>query len=796
MVAAWAQGRAVAWLSLSPFDSEPTRLAAGIIEALQSAAVAHELSEAAELRTVELDPQDVGKTYRALCDALDALDEPIVLVVDDAQRAAESIDRSLLGALIERAPESLRLVLVGTTMLEIAVSRHLLMHADSLIDAVALAFDLDEISTLLVAGAGAVSPELVWEETQGWPIAARAMALGGARSSDQGSVSQATVMRDYVREHVLRRLPADLRQIVLETTITTELTPALAAAIADRSDAAVLLEGCARRGLFLDRFATPEGTVYRWHDYFARQCRAIVEIDDPERPAVLHRRAAAALADEDPIAAISHLLAAGAPDEAVDLIVRRWVRIVLGSEASALDQLCAVLPAPFGVDPRVLFIRACAQDLIGTHDAARLLFAQADAAAARDRQGTALVRALASLFLLDDRDAVAKAGEEVRALALDLGQSVGDDRAAVLYLLAWAHMRLRGEPRSIVDLLTAALREAEAIGDVELAGRTREHLALAFAWAGAMSRARQALSALGDRAENAEAPAQYFAGGSSALAAALVAYWGDDFAETRLQTDRVIRSGSGIVSYAGIARWVLALGAAASKDSRAGRLAAQELQALPRVEMHGWSWPAFRRAAFAALEEAAGHRDRAVALVRSLDASRLPHVAVVLAGILRRAGEPAEALRLLQSLKGYEEISYVRIATLATAAVVNRRRGAVELTHELCERALGLAASEGIRRPFCEGELELRQLLAEHIAWGTKHEDFIAACLTPRTRGGVLDELSERERDVFEQLRTSRTMAEIADELGVSINTVKTHQRAVYRKLGVASRREAVRLFT
>ncbi|QNA94148.1 helix-turn-helix transcriptional regulator [Microbacterium sp. Se63.02b] len=56
-----------------------------------------------------------------------------------------------------------------------------------------------------------------------------------------------------------------------------------------------------------------------------------------------------------------------------------------------------------------------------------------------------------------------------------------------------------------------------------------------------------------------------------------------------------------------------------------------------------------------------------------------------------------------------------------------------------------------------------------------------------------MDALSDREREVFQQLQTARTLHEIAGELSVSINTVKTHQRAIYRKLGVSSRREAVR---
>jgi LuxR family maltose regulon positive regulatory protein len=56
----------------------------------------------------------------------------------------------------------------------------------------------------------------------------------------------------------------------------------------------------------------------------------------------------------------------------------------------------------------------------------------------------------------------------------------------------------------------------------------------------------------------------------------------------------------------------------------------------------------------------------------------------------------------------------------------------------------------------------------------------------------ALDALSGREREILTYLPSHRSQGQIAAEMYVSINTVKTHIRAVYRKLGVASRSEAV----
>ena len=52
--------------------------------------------------------------------------------------------------------------------------------------------------------------------------------------------------------------------------------------------------------------------------------------------------------------------------------------------------------------------------------------------------------------------------------------------------------------------------------------------------------------------------------------------------------------------------------------------------------------------------------------------------------------------------------------------------------------------------------------------------------------------LTERERAVLQYLPTLCSAAEIAADLFVSVNTVKTHQRSIYRKLGVSGRRDAV----
>src|SRR4029078_3206080 len=115
--------------------------------------------------------------------------------------------------------------------------------------------------------------------------------------------------------------------------------------------------------------------------------------------------------------------------------------------------------------------------------------------------------------------------------------------------------------------------------------------------------------------------------------------------------------------------------------------------------------------------------------------------------------------------------------------------------------ALPPAASVALRRPFLAEKLELRGLLHLRVERGTAAPQF-ALDLLQRMSGAPADELAARralvdpltgrEQTILRYLASTLSTSEIAGELYLSVNTVKTHQRTVYRKLGAGSRRDAV----
>jgi LuxR family maltose regulon positive regulatory protein len=116
------------------------------------------------------------------------------------------------------------------------------------------------------------------------------------------------------------------------------------------------------------------------------------------------------------------------------------------------------------------------------------------------------------------------------------------------------------------------------------------------------------------------------------------------------------------------------------------------------------------------------------------------------------------------------------------------------------ELALDGAEPEGYRMPFLDGSAPVRTLLEQALRRGTRHRALVGELLSTIRHGApptttvreLLEPLSDREEAVLRFLPTELSNGEIASEMFVSVNTVKTHLRSIYRKLDVRRRHEAV----
>jgi LuxR family maltose regulon positive regulatory protein len=168
------------------------------------------------------------------------------------------------------------------------------------------------------------------------------------------------------------------------------------------------------------------------------------------------------------------------------------------------------------------------------------------------------------------------------------------------------------------------------------------------------------------------------------------------------------------------------------------------------------------------------------------------------------AGEAARLLaRLLTAAEAGERTGSV-IEILVLQALTHQARGDTSGARAPLERALRLAEPEGHVRVFVgEGAPMvplLRAVAKQRVSWSYVRR-LVEACGQPgetsadqprRRTPGLVEPLSDRELEVLRLLGSDLDGPAIARELVVSLNTLRTHTRNIYAKLGVTSRRAAV----
>ncbi|HMA88322.1 MAG TPA: LuxR C-terminal-related transcriptional regulator [Burkholderiales bacterium] len=163
------------------------------------------------------------------------------------------------------------------------------------------------------------------------------------------------------------------------------------------------------------------------------------------------------------------------------------------------------------------------------------------------------------------------------------------------------------------------------------------------------------------------------------------------------------------------------------------------------------------------------------------------------------AGDDAAAERRLQQVfttPGAQVDRLLLVSAFLCRAQLAQHRGEEEQALDVIVRARELAGDE-IIVPFVRAAPALAPLLARHPEIAERWPAAVpvpgdGAEQTAPAQNRLLEPLTERERAVLRLLTGVLSAGEIAEELVVSPKTVKTHIAAIYRKLGVSRRREAV----
>ncbi|KAM9865193.1 HTH-type transcriptional regulator MalT [Leucobacter aridicollis] len=798
-----SQTSPAAWLTVSGHDTDPAQLLAGVLSAL--ARVSPDVSA---LHTLVRRLQDGDILARpAVFELLKLVlgDFPeTVLVVDDAHLTSAAAFECVILPLIAHGRGRLRLVIAASRDIRTWCARELAHGYATVIDAQRLSFTSEELDELAShfpgAPGGDVQAADLWEETQGWPVAVQLALQSGIAYPKHDSAETETITR-YIESAVLGGLNESLRDFILQATTCARLTGELAHHLTGRTDAAALLEECHSLGLFLDRFQQPAATaVYRWHSAFARHCRAIHSRTNPTGYFELHRRAAEWLATRYPAEAVYHALESNAPEYALEIVEQNWLQLITGGQAGTLNSACAQFPSPWDSAPSLQLIRACVLDVFGDRHSAEMLAAQARSALLRNPpESQALAHstaAFADLFLLHEQTGLQAAVERAHTLLTSAPLTTSQYLHGV-FLVGWSSMRLRSNPSRAISLLASAASGARDAGHVVLADRATANLSLALAAGGRLAEAQLTLEQLFSVQNLVEW--EHYDGGIDVMAAILISFWRNEL-DTVVKLVRELHAHGGHdSSYAALARVHFAFAAARLHDSSLIAEAGSMLLEISTSEKHGVPWPAYRRIGAAHLAMARGDGATALRELESIvEWKSIPTTLVLAAELYRRLGHHDQVMAMLGGITKQEVVSYTYVSAQFTQAAVAWSRRERATAHQRLERSLSVASREGIVTPFVDLDDIGRELLTQHSSWGTEFEAFIAARLAYRVPNGEQDspapsELSRREREIFSFLATTMTAEEIAAELHVSVNTVRSHQRSIYRKLGVNTRRDAVR---
>jgi LuxR family maltose regulon positive regulatory protein len=819
--------RHAAWVAVDSEERDPQEFWISVADALRGPAAGSAL-----VRPLTAAPGlDGWAMVERLLQDLAPLEDRLWLVIDDAHLLDSGELLSQLELLLLRAPQELRFVLATRHDLRLGLHRLRLEGELTEIRTADLRFSRAEARALF----GATGVELPEEalarlhaRTEGWAAGLRLAALSLAGHPDPERFAAEfsgtdRAVAEFLLAEVLDRQSEEVRRLLLRTSVAERVSGPLADVLTGRSGGERILQDLEQAGAFVVSMDAGR-SWFRYHPLFADLLQLELRRTEPNERAALHRAAAGWLADYGhPVEAVSQAQAGGDWEMAGRLLSDCWLDLYLGGRGATLAELLARFPRRVVAASPELTTVQVAGDLIGgsLEDAGRHL-AQATGALTAvpaDRRGRVQVMlAVLRLFLARCRvDFPVVAEEAHRLLALmDAADAahlgLGDDlRAAVFISLGiaeiWA-LRFDDAERH----LQRGVALAHQIGRpyLEFTGLThRAHGMLLFRPDASHAEwSRQAI----ELAERHGWGEESLAGMAYAQLGIVMLYQGRlDEAQPWLErADRTLRSG--VEPAAGMslryARAVLELARGRYEEALAAFRDAEKLAAAlagPHTCVTSM------RSRMLQTLVRLGQTGRAEQLLAELGADERASAEMRTAtAALRLASDDpqgaADALGpvLDGSVPGARRVR--KVTALLLEARARDALGDQATAGSVLERALDITESSRILLPFL---LDPVPALLERHRGRTAHPALIAQILDlqPRparaapppagqagwARGRGLDEqLTDTETRVLRYLPTHLTAPEIAAELWLSVNTVNTHTRHLYAKLGVHRRHEAV----
>jgi LuxR family transcriptional regulator, maltose regulon positive regulatory protein len=819
-----------AWVSVQAAEPDPQRFWISVLDAVRDTRAGSKL-----IRPLTGAPDLDGWTViERLLEDLVPLEDPLWLVIDDVHelRSAEALAQ--LELLMMRAPSELRFVLATRHEVRLGLHRLRLEGELTEIRADDLQFSVAEARTLFQAAGVELSESALAalvSRTEGWAAGLRLAALSPAgqldpeRFATEFSGSERTVAQ-YLLAEVLDHQPESVRRLLLRTSVCERISGELADLLTGGSGGERILQDLEDLGAFV---VSLDGrrSWFRYHTLFADLLQMELRRTEPAEPAALLGVAAVWFAEHDcPVEAVRHAQAARDWDLAATLLSEHFLGLNLDGQGATAHELLARFPADVvTADPRLTVLMAADELLNRSLKEAERHLARAERemmSVPADRPGCFQSNlAITRLSLAQRRGDLPVVVEEARRLLSPAeggdGDSMpsADSRAMALVTLGMAEVWALHAAQAEQHLEEGSVL-AQRIGRpwLEVTALAHGGWALSFrSFALAAQKFEQAIELASEHGWTGEPVIAVAYAGLGAIRV-----WQMRLEEAEALLDQAERALMGEVEpAAGVvlhqARGMLEV--ARDRDGRAlaAFRAAERLAGL-LVPAHPRSTP--MRAHMVQTLIRLGDTGRAEQALAGLEETERGETRTALAALRLAQGRPQAATAalapILDGSAPVTNLGWESQAFLLEAIARDALGDAVAAGHAL-EHALDLVEPDGAVFAFVLHPAP--ELLKRHAGRATSHAALIAEILSLLARPAGLramippqgqegaggnrpplatmnEPLSVSEIRVLRFLPTNLSAPEISGQLSVSVNTVRTHMRHVYEKLGAHSRAEAV----
>ncbi|MGB3440875.1 MAG: LuxR C-terminal-related transcriptional regulator [Actinophytocola sp.] len=800
LLAEWARAHdasRIVWVSLDTDDNEDHRFWSALLDALSGAWPVAEECPLWHL-TVPADPS-MDPTFLAdVANALDDLPAPALLVLDDVHELTDPRPLRGLESLLQRQPARLRLILSTRHDTHLPLARVRLADELSEIRAEDLRFSPDEAQDMLaVTGIRLRSEQfrLLLEQTEGWAAGLRLASLSLSGTIDHAVHDRAVA--DYLIDEVLLRLSSDLRAFLSAISVCEQTSAELAAHLSGRADAGALLDAIAEQTSLVFRVES----THWYHVHALLRAHVLSELvrQYPGRATQLHGAAAAWFATHDlPALAVDHAAAAGDTAQATTLMHRHALSLALSGEHELVRRVLDMLGGQTVAADSLLSLVSALLHL-EQHEPRPADRDLAHAEAAWPPQPPPelvslrqLVRSRQALDTGDIADFVKVTG--------GLDSAPGHHLDAPTMFLRGTALLVTGRREAGREQLRAGLATARDAGHDYLATQCLTMLAGLAGMEGDLT-AMVTMATAADR-ENTRHGWHPPVAASAMLAYGALLH--AEPAECLRQAHRTVSRGqdsdpigtSGlhvvVETLRGAAEFELGERIAGARRIHEARTSGNLLRLWPE-EVALCAVLEHRTALLLGWSAAAGEA------LRWADAG-IPGTAEI---HLMRARTQLSQGRREAAAKTIQPVLTGAISPVMPWSVIDAWLLSCEVAlgagddpsaQRTLRHALTLAQHLDVLYPVVFAAPDVINLLTTQLGRLGRVERFADRVFTLRRALDVapVTPLTPREHAVLRLLPTLRSLEEIAEDLTVSANTVKTHVRAIYAKLGVTQRRDAV----